>query len=96
MEKRTNATGGNKKTGQSGEKIPQSSSTKRKTPKQVMSHHIKDKNHVISEEEFKNLKTGADLTTDTAHDPLELPEDKTRPKDEDKDPKIVTPWDVIS
>jgi hypothetical protein len=86
------------KQGKTGEKIPQHSRKKRKTPKEVMSEHIADEDHVITEEEFKNLATGSDMEIekDTAHEPLEIDDKKDRPKDEDKDPKIVTPWDVIN
>ena len=80
---------------QNGAKIPQRSS-KKKTPKQVMNRHIKDEKDVITEEEFKNLATGIDSTKGTEHEPLEIEENKNRPKDEDKDPKIITPWDVIN
>ena len=80
----------------SGDKIPQKAGSKGKTAKQVMSKHIQDKNDVISEEDFKNLNIGIETTNDTAHEPLEISEDHERPKDEDKDPKITTPWDVIS
>lgn len=77
------------------EKIPRKSGAKGKTAKQVMSKHIQDKNDVITEEDFKNLNIGAEITNDR-HEPLEISEDHDRPKDEDKDPKIVTPWDVIT
>jgi hypothetical protein len=92
-----NAENSNRKTGKSGEKIPRKS-PKRKTPKEVMNQHIKDEKDVITEEEFKNVVVGTDMEVekDTAHEPLEIEENKHRPKDEDKDPKIVTPWDVIS
>ena len=69
---------------------------KGKTPKQVVRKHIRDKNDVISEEDFKNLDISVDISNDTAHEALEIRDDKKRPKDEDKDPKVVTPWDVIS
>src|SRR4051812_44181629 len=75
---------------------PQKPAKKGKTPKQVVSKHIRDKNHVISEEDFKNLDISVDTSNDTAQEALEIPEDKKRPKDEDKDPKTITPWDVIS
>lgn len=80
---------------QSGEKIPQRSS-KKKTPKQVMGRHIRDEKDVITEEEFKELAIGDDATKGTEHEALEIEDNKNRPKDEDKDPKIITPWDVIN
>ena len=67
-----------------------------KTPKQIISRHMKDKNDVITEEDFKNLDISIDITGYTAHKPLEIPDEKERPKDEDKDPVVVTPWDLIS
>lgn len=67
-----------------------------KTPKQVVRKHIRDKNDVITEEDFKNLDISVDISSDTAHEVLEIPDDKKRPKDEDKDPVVVTPWDIIS
>ncbi|HEV7782300.1 MAG TPA: hypothetical protein VGO58_13595 [Chitinophagaceae bacterium] len=89
---------GKENSGKTGEKIPQKSRSKGKTPKQIMSRHIRDEKDVITDEEFRELATGADLSQekDTAHEPLEITSDKDRPKDEDKDPKIVTPWDVIT
>ncbi len=68
---------------------------KGRTPQQVMARHIRVKDDVISEEDFKNLIIGADVR-DTAHQPLEIADDTERPKDEDKDPEIITPWDLIS
>jgi hypothetical protein len=78
------------------EKIPQKSRSKGKTPKQIMSRHIKDEKDVITEEEFKNLNIGIENSADTEHKPLDIESDPDRPKDEDKDPKVVTPWDVIN
>ncbi len=78
------------------EKIPQKSHSTGKTTKQMMSKHIRDENDVITEEDFKNLNIDLEISKDTAHQPLEISDDTQRPKDEDKDPKIVTPWDVIN
>jgi hypothetical protein len=74
----------------------QKSANTGKTPKQVVMKHIRDKNDVITEEDFKNLNISVDISNDTAQQVLEIKDDKKRPKDEDKDPKVVTPWDVIS
>ena len=74
------------------------STSKGKKAKDIMAKHISDKNDVISEEDFKNLDVNAD-TSDESFVPVELNEkgkDSNRPKDEDKDPKMVTPWDTIS
>jgi len=72
--------------------IIRKSGNKGKTPKQVVRKHIQDKNDVITEDDFKNL----DISNDTAEEVLEIPDDKKRPKDEDKDPEMITPWDIIS
>jgi len=68
---------------------------KGKTAKQIMSRHIRDKNDIITDEEFKELKVGLYDSTDTEHERIELPGGNERPKDEDKDPEILTPWDLI-
>ena len=87
------ATGAGKK---NGEKIPQKSPSTGKTAKQIMNKHIRDKNDVITDEDFKNLNIDQQIPEDMAHQPLQLSGNKKRPKDEDKDPETVTPWDVIS
>ncbi len=79
-----------------GEKIPQKSRTGRKTPKQIVDKHIKDKNDVITEEDFKNVQLDLGVNSETTHEPLDLPDNSERPKDEGKDHNKVTPWDVIS
>jgi hypothetical protein len=78
------------------DQIRNKSSYTGKTPKQIMNKHIRDKNDVITEEDFTNLNISIDFSNDTAQQPLDIPSDKERPKDEDKDPAVVTPWDVIS
>ena len=68
---------------------------KKLTIKQLRDKHMKDKNHVITDEELRNLdlsETQHDRTT--SHTP-QIPNWEERPKDEDKDKKMVTPWDVI-
>lgn len=79
------------------EKIPQKKGAKGKTAKQIVNRHISNKDDVITEEEFKNLEVGVgeNATSDTTHIPLEISNDHDRPKDEEKDAKIKTPWDVI-
>ncbi|OSZ77536.1 hypothetical protein CAP36_14245 [Chitinophagaceae bacterium IBVUCB2] len=69
---------------------------KGKTAKELMTRHISDEDAVITDEDFKNLNIDVDITSDVAHHPLNISDDKERPKDEDKDPKVKTPWDVIS
>lgn len=77
------------------ERIPQKSTSGGKTTQQMMNKHIQDEKDVITDEDFKNLKLDMELPTDEAHQPLEIPNDPGRPKDEDKDPKVITPWDLI-
>ena len=69
---------------------------KGKTAKELMTRHISKEDDVISDEDFKNLNIEIDTSGDVTHEPLDIPESSDRPKDEDKDPKVVTPWDVIS
>ncbi len=78
------------------EKIPRKAGYAGKTTKQIMSRHIQNENDVITDEDFKNLDIGLDISKDTVHQPLPISDDPDRPKDEDKDPKVITPWDVIS
>ncbi len=66
-----------------------------KTPKEIMDKHLHDKNHVISDEDFRNLDTSIDISNDSSHERLVISDSTGRPKDEDKDPEIVTPWDVL-
>lgn len=70
---------------------------KGKTPKQVMKRHITDEKDVITDEEFKDLDISVDITSDTAHETLEIKQDPDRPKDEekDKDQGMITPWEII-
>lgn len=78
------------------EKITQKSIIKGRTTEEMMNKHVHDEKDVITDEDFKNLKIDLKLPTDEAHQPLSISNDPDRPKDEDKDPKIMTPWDVIS
>jgi hypothetical protein len=78
------------------EEIPQKSTSGGNTTQEMMSKHIHDEKDVISDEDFKNLKLDLELPTDKAHQPLEIPNDPDRPKDEDKDPRVMTPWDIIN
>ena len=70
-------------------------SKKTESVKALRDKHLSDKNHVITDEEMKDLDvehTPPDRST--SHTP-KIPNKKNRPKDEDKDPKILTPWDTI-
>ena len=78
------------------EMIPQLSTLKGKTTQQIMNRHINDEYDVITDEDFKNLRLDLELPLDEAHQPLEISNDPDRPKDEDKDPKVLTPWDLIN
>ena len=76
--------------------LQKKSSTKGQTAKQIVKRHIRDKSDIIKEEDMKNVEIDSSLPTDNAHQPLRISNDDERPKDEDKDHKIETPWDVIS
>jgi len=73
----------------------QKSQSKGKTSQEMMRKHINDEQDVISDEDFKNLKLDLALPADEAHQPLDIDNDPDRPKDEDKDPKVIVPWDLI-
>ena len=75
---------------------PQKSSSKSLTARQIVNRHIRDKNDVITEDDMINVKIDSSVPKDKAHQPLQISANKKRPKDEDKDPKIITPWDVIN
>lgn len=75
--------------------IHQKSSYTGKTPKQIMSKHLRDKNDVITDEDFINLNISIEISDESADQLLEISADKDRPKDEDKDPVVITPWDII-
>lgn len=79
----------------SGENLPQKKK-KNKSIEKLKEKHMKDKNDIITEEDIGALELSLDHPdTTTSHTP-DIPNDKNRPKDEDKDPKIITPWDAIS
>lgn len=68
---------------------------KGKTVKQLRDIHLKDKSHVITTEEIKDLDLELNNPdASTSHTP-EILNDTERPKDEEKDEKMITPWDVI-
>ena len=66
------------------------------TTTEIVNKKIRNKNAVITEEDMKNVEIDPSLPHDKAHEPLPIPNKTERPKDEDKDNKIATPWDVIS
>jgi hypothetical protein len=77
------------------EENPKAAKGTGKTTKQLMDQHLHDEKDIITDEDFKNLKLDMELPADEAHQPLVILSEEERPKDEDKDPKMVTPWDVI-
>ena len=83
------------RTNETAVQVHQKSSYSGKTPRQVMSKHIQDRNDVITDEDFNNLNISSEISNDTAHPALVISNDKERPKDENKDHVIITPWDVI-
>jgi hypothetical protein len=65
------------------------------TIKQLRDLHLKDKHHIVTDDEINNLDMDAPIPgISTSHTPA-IPDDKERPKDEDKDPEILIPWDLI-
>jgi hypothetical protein len=76
--------------------VQKKSSPKGQTAKQIVKRHIRDKSDIIKEDDMKNVEIDSSLPTDYAHQPLPITNDDERPKDEDKDHKIETPWNVIS
>ena len=65
------------------------------TVKALRDRHMKDKDHVITDEDMKNLELENEpVDRSTSHTPR-ISRKKNRPKDEDKDPKVITPWDVV-
>ncbi len=74
---------------------PLKTKTKGQTAKELTDIHLHDKNHVITDDDIKNLSLDFNAPdTDTSHTP-EIENDGDRPKDEDKDHAIVTPWNLI-
>ena len=69
---------------------------KGKTAKEIVKRHLSDKNDKITEDDLKHLRIDLSLPKDKAHRPLKIKKGKERPKDEEKDKTILTPWDVIN
>ena len=67
-----------------------------KTADEIVKRHLSDKDDKITKEDFENLYIDLSLPKDKAHEPLTIKPGKERPKDEDKDNSVTTPWDVIS
>lgn len=77
------------------DKIPQRKDKKDKTAKELVDQHMSDEDHIITDEDLKNVDIDTSTTAETAHKPLDIPADDDRPKDEDKDHRFKTPWDVL-
>jgi hypothetical protein len=77
------------------EKEPEKPRSKGKTAREIISQHIRDKNHVITDEEFKALNLDTDAPGNQSGEPTVIPKNRKRPGDEDKDPEILTPWDLL-
>ena len=67
-----------------------------KTAKEIVKRHLSDEDDKITKEDFETLKIDLSLPKGRANKPLSIKPGKERPKDEDKDPTVTTPWDVIS
>ena len=67
-----------------------------KTAKEIVKRHLSDENDKITKEDFETLKIDLSLPKGRGNEPLPINPGKKRPKDEDKDPTVTTPWDVIS
>ena len=95
MKKQTDIKTDGENKAKGGEQNTHNSRKTGRTPKEVVDEHIKNEKDVISDEEFKNLNLNLGVVGDVTHEPLAIPDNKNRPKDEDKDHRKITPWDVI-
>jgi hypothetical protein len=76
-------------------KNPPGKSKKKITIKQLRDKHMKDKNHVITDDEINALDLETNAPDRSSSHTPEIENTEDRPKDEDKDKKMVTPWDVL-
>lgn len=67
-----------------------------KTASEIVKRHRSNKNDKITEDDMKTVRIDLSVPRDRAHRPLKIKKGKQRPKDEEKDNTIATPWDVIS
>jgi hypothetical protein len=67
-----------------------------KTTKEIVKRHLSNKDDKITKEDFETLKIDLALPKGRGDEPLPIKPGKERPKDEDKDNTVTTPWDVIS
>ena len=70
-----------------------SSRSTKKTAKEIVKRHLKDKHDIITEEDMQNIQIETGLN---GEEPLAISNKTNRPKDEDKDALYTTPWDTIS
>lgn len=71
------------------------SPSRKKTSGEIVKRHYSNKNDKITASDFESLEIDTSLPRDRAQQPLEIDENKERPKDAEKDHKTITPWDVI-
>jgi hypothetical protein len=76
--------------------VSKKSGTKGLTATEIVRKKLREKNSTITEEDMKHVRIDTSLPSDKAHEPLPIENDPERPKDEDKDNKMTTPWDVIN
>ena len=67
-----------------------------KTASEIVKRHRSNENDKITEDDMKTVRIDLSVPRDKAHKPLKIKKGKERPKDEEKDNTIATPWDVIS
>lgn len=76
------------------DKIPQQEKSEGESSQEIMTRHLLNKDDVITDEDFRNLKIEVEALPEEINS-RDFLNDKDRPKDEDKDPENLTPWDVI-
>jgi hypothetical protein len=67
-----------------------------RTTKEIVKRHLSNKNDKITKDDLETLKIDLSLPKGKGNEPLPIKPGKERPKDEDKDNTVTTPWDVIS
>ena len=77
------------------DKNPQKKKNKGDSAKDLVDKHMSNEDHIITDEDLKNVTIDTTIEGETAHKPLDISSDDERPKDEDKDHRFKTPWDVL-
>jgi hypothetical protein len=77
------------------EPVPDLSVSPGEETKERVRRHIRNRNDVITDDDIKNVKIDLSIPHAPGEEPLPIPDDKQRPKDEDKDHTYITPWDVL-